>query len=242
MDLSIVIPCFNEEDGLVQLHSKLIPVVKKLNAKYSVEVIFVDDGSTDGTNALLHKYFGKLNNCTIIKHGKNKNLGAALKTGIANSRGNLVAFLDSDCTYDPNIIFDLLGALDNETDIVTASPYHPKGHVVNAPFYRIFLSKSVTLLYQFVLFSRMNTFTAIARVYRRKVLNDVKIKSNTFIGVTELLVFSLLKGFKVKEIPATLRGRKFGTSKVKVIGVIFEHIKLLFNIILIRLFGASFYG
>ena len=73
--LSIIIPCYNEEEGISQLAEKLNPAVTILEKKYSVELIFVDDGSIDQTNQLLHEYYGNNHYTKILKHEKNKNLG-----------------------------------------------------------------------------------------------------------------------------------------------------------------------
>jgi len=121
--LSIVIPCYNEEEGIPNLVSQLNPVLSELNEGYKIELIFVDDGSRDRTNELLHQYFEKNTNSNvkIINHETNKNLGAALRTGFANASGEYVACLDSDCTYDPKLLIDMLDMIDDSTDIVTTS-------------------------------------------------------------------------------------------------------------------------
>ena len=122
MKLSIIIPCYNEEEGIPQLASLLLPVVSNLKKKYSIQLIFVDDGSIDKTSELIKKHFGKVKGFELYKHPKNKNLGGALKTGFSKAKGDLIACLDSDCTYEPSILFNLLDAMDKDTFIVTASP------------------------------------------------------------------------------------------------------------------------
>ena len=228
-NLSIVIPCYNEEEGILNLVQKLNPAVAQLQKKYEVELIFVDDGSIDHTNELLHQYYGKDQNAKIIKHEKNKNLGAALRTGFQYASGNFVAALDSDCTYSPQLISSMMGLMDEKTDIVTVSPYHPQGKINNVPAYRIFLSKSASRLYRMVLRYPIFTYTAMVRVYRRKVIENVKFDADNFLGVTELLVKAIIKGYTVKEMPAELNVRKFGVSKMKMIPVkiIGSHFSLL---------------
>lgn len=227
--LSIVIPCYNEEAGIPYLASQLNPAVQKLQQTYQVELIFVDDGSSDKTNELLQQHYGNNPGTKIIRHDRNKNLGAAMRTGFAHCRGDFIAALDSDCTYNPQLLFSMLQMMDENTDIVTVSPYHPQGKINNVPAYRIFLSKSASRLYKAVLRNSIHTYTALVRVYRRKVVDNVTFKSDNFLGVTELLVNSILKGYIVKEMPTELNVRKFGVSKmrsipVKVIG---SHLSLL---------------
>jgi dolichol-phosphate mannosyltransferase len=229
--LSIVIPCYNEEAGIPQLAQKLPPVLDTLKWQYDVELVFVDDGSSDNTYLFLRQYFPF---ATILKHEKNQNLGAALRTGFAYVTGDVVAALDSDCTYAPALLISMLDVLDENTAIVTVSPYHPHGVVENVPGYRLFLSKSVSLLYRIVLGQKLHTFTAMVRVYKRDVVKNFSITHNTFMGVTEILAKAVLSGCVVKEIPAVLRVRQYGTSKMKLAGVIRDHLKLLGLIILHR--------
>lgn len=237
--LSIVIPCYNEEEGIPHLQSQLMPAVKELQQNYNVELIFVNDGSTDRTQELLQQHFGPDKNTVILKHEKNKNLGAALKTGFSKAKGDLIAALDSDCTYSPQLFLKMLSMLDEKTDIVTVSPYHPQGMVHNVPAYRIFLSKSVSRLYRILLGSEIYTYTAMVRVYRKKVIDTVQFKSNTFLGVTELFIKSLLHGYKAKELPAELNVRQFGQSKMKTMRVIGDHLGLISRIAAHRVFGKE---
>ena len=238
--LSIVIPCYNEEAGLSQLAQQLLPAIQKLSQKYHLEPIFVDDGSTDKTNELLHQHFSQMANVKILKHEKNKNLGAALRTGFAQATGDLVAVLDSDCTYSPELIVTMVEMINQHTDIVTISPYHPQGKVNNVPSYRIFLSKSVSRLYRLLLRTPIYTYTAMVRIYKKEVIQNVKFEADNFLGVTELLVKAILQGYQVKELPAELNRRKFGVSKMKTIPlkVMGNHLSLISKIIKHKLFKS----
>ncbi|MEK6950834.1 MAG: glycosyltransferase family 2 protein, partial [Nanoarchaeota archaeon] len=165
----------------------------------------------------------------IVKHERNKNVGAALRTGFSQAEGDLVAALDSDCTYDPTLIFTLAEMIDEQTDIATVSPYHPQGQVSNVPRYRIFLSKSASLLYRLLLHGHLYTYTALVRVYKKEVIQNVSFERDNFLGVTEILVKALLQGYRVRELPAELQQRKFGTSKMKMLPlkVIKDHLSLM---------------
>ena len=239
--VSIVIPCYNEEEGLSPLAQQLLPAIQKLSRNYDVEPIFVDDGSTDRTNELLHHYFSGLSNVKILKHERNKNLGAALRTGFSQASGDLIAALDSDCTYSPELIGTMAEMMDENTDIVTVSPYHPQGKVNNVPAYRIFLSKSASRLYRIVLGYPLYTYTAMVRMYKKEVVQNVPFEADNFLGVTELLVNAVLKGYQVKELPVELQARKFGVSKMKTfpIKVMGNHLALLSTVVKHKLFRNS---
>ena len=237
LKLSIIVPCYNEEEGIPNLVDNLNPVLAQLRENYQLELIFVDDGSTDKTNELLHQNFAQKENTKIIKHEVNKNLGEAMRTGFSNATGDLIATIDSDCTYHPSLLIPMLSQLDENTDIVTASPYHPEGKVENIPEYRLFLSKSICWMYRQLTGSDLHTFTALFRVQKKDVVDNVRFKSKNFLATAEMLIYSIMKGYKAKEFPTTLTVRKFGTSKMKLLLVIKSHAKFVFKLMKLKAKG-----
>ena len=142
--LSIIIPCFNEEEVIPHLAQELKPVLRELRQSHQTELIMVDDGSTDKTLALLQEHFGSEKDTKIVSHPVNMNLGAALRTGISHASGDFVVTIDSDCSYHPRVIIDLLKVMDTKTDIVTATGLHPQGEHRGTKKYHnhMFLSRS----------------------------------------------------------------------------------------------------
>jgi dolichol-phosphate mannosyltransferase len=225
--VSVVVPCYNESDGIPQLKEKLLPVVDQARRSYDVELIFIDDGSRDNTYELLVAAFASLPNTKVVRHEKNLNLGGAVRTGIAESKGEWIANLDSDCTYDPALLLPMLEKMRQGADLVTVSPYHPQGEVVGVPAYRMALSKSLTAMYRLLLRKQIYTFTALARVYRRSVVPQISSPANDFTCLAEMMLKSLKQDLKVEEVPASLSVRKFGESKMKTFKVIQAHLKLI---------------
>lgn len=242
---SIIIPCYNEEDGIAQLSEKLEPILKELEKKGRVELLFIDDGSTDSTVEKINKHFKNYSDKNannqikyrIIRHERNMNLGVALRTGFSNATGEFIITADSDCTYEPKTILEMFAILDSNTDVVTVSPYHPKGKVTNVPGYRLLLSKSISMIYRIILGRRAKgiyTFTALNRIYRRRVVESVKFKSNNFLATAELLIGAIKKEYRVKELPATLNVRRYGVSKIRLLSVIWSHFKYVLRLIFCR--------
>jgi dolichol-phosphate mannosyltransferase len=249
MRLSVVVPCYNEEDNIEKLNDEFFPVIEKLLGSRlaggqieDVEVVFVDDGSRDGTFEALKNAFSSFENLSISikfeKHDVNRGLGAALRTGFAAVTGDIIVTTDSDGTYHFSTIPLMLEHLKGNVSIVTASPYHPKGEVVGVPGYRIFLSRGSSLLYRILLNWRIHTYTALFRAYRREVVDQISFAANDFLGATELMVKAMLKGYQVDEFPAALHQRMFGVSKAKLLRTIKSHLifqtRLLFHRLHIR--------
>lgn len=227
---SLIIPCYNEEEGIPNLAKKITPVLAELEKKFTLEIIFVDDGSKDKTLGLLHTYFGSRSGTKIIPHERNQNLGAAMRTGFAAATGDFVATMDSDCTYDPQGLIEMMKLIDHEKSIVTASPYHPQGGVENVPGYRLFLSKGITFLYRLVTGIKIHTFTALFRVYTKDVVKSVQFQSPDFLATAEILVNAHAAGHSIREYPTTLHVREYGVSKIRLLRVMRSHAKYLLKI------------
>jgi dolichol-phosphate mannosyltransferase len=238
MDLSIVVPCFNEVETIPKLLEEFAPVAETLAHRRSVEVIFVDDGSRDDTWSALHDAFAgdaKPYAVRFERHIENRGLGAAIRTGLAASRGAVVVTTDSDGTYKFAEIEPLLGHLGPDVDIVTASPYHPRGGVAGVAAYRLVLSKGSSLLYRLLVDWRLHTYTALLRAYRRRVVDAVQFESDGFLAGTEILVNAILMGYKAAEYPTVLHSRAFGVSKAKILRTIRAHLWFQARILLHRL-------
>lgn len=239
MKVSIVIPCFNEEDNVEKMRDELLPVLQDLSSRYELEMIFVDDGSTDRTLQALQETFAPLSLPKIefhfLQHEVNRGLGAALRTGFAGVHGDLVVTTDSDGTYKFTTIPAMLDSLTPGVDIVTASPYHPQGGVVGVPRYRLVLSQGASFLYRVLVNWKVHTYTCLFRAYRRKVIDTITFQSNGFLAGTELMVKGMLKGYGVAEFPAVLHSRVFGTSKAKLARTVLAHLRFQWQVFLHRL-------
>jgi len=248
MKLSVIIPCYNEADNVAKLHDELLPVIRSLLVKGRIssteafdtaEMLFVDDGSRDGTSDKLKEAFdGEANprlSFQFLKHVTNAGLGAAIRTGFAHATGDVLLTVDSDGTYKFSGIPALLNRLTPEIDIVTASPYHPEGGVVGVPGYRLFFSKGSSLLYRLLVDRNVHTYTCLFRAYRANVVRQISFASNDFLGGTELLVKAMLAGFRTAEFPDVLHKRMFGISKARIAQTVQSHLKFMGWVLIQRL-------
>jgi dolichol-phosphate mannosyltransferase len=239
MDLSIIVPCYNEVDNIPKIQREFFPVVSKLAKTRSVEVIFVDDGSKDGTWQGLTEAFGDYGEPQVSirfeRHKVNRGLGAAIRTGFAAASGETVVTTDSDGTYMFSEIPALLSYLTFGIDIVTASPYHPSGGVDGVPAYRLFFSRGCSAIYRLLADWRVYTYTCLFRAYRRAVVEHVPFESDGFLAGTEILVNGMLMGYRAAEHPAVLYKRVYGVSKAKLVRTILSHLGYQFRVFLHRL-------
>lgn len=198
----------------------------------------MDDGSRDRTFERLMAEFGLVSNgqslsdVQIVRHTENLGIAAAMQTGFMAARGEILCTLDSDCTYDPMIICDLITPIAaGQADIVTASPYHPQGAVANVPRGRLLLSRAASWIYRQILPLPLYTFTSCCRAYRAPVARQLAFKHAGFLGVSEMLVSAILTRLRVVEVPARLEPRRYGVSKMKTLRVIGGHLGLVLRLL-----------
>ncbi|MGI8554952.1 MAG: DUF3473 domain-containing protein, partial [Pyrinomonadaceae bacterium] len=147
--VTIVIPCYNEQETLPYLANTLRNLeVELAENEYQPNFIFVDDKSKDDTFNKLQELFGARGNVKIIRHEINQGVAAGIMTGLKSAATEIVCSMDCDCTYDPLELARMLPLLTEDVDMVTASPYHKKGGVRNVPEWRLFLSKGASFLYR----------------------------------------------------------------------------------------------
>lgn len=244
--LTILIPVYNELASAPSLATALLPEVGALVGATpvsgltldSVEILFVDDGSQDCTLPALQASFAAHSVPGVfvnyVSHPVNLGLGAALRTGFAAARGEVIVTTDSDSTYRFSEIRALLGRLLPDVDLVTASPYHPSGGVENVGVQRLLFSRGASVIYRILVDRRIHTYTALFRAYRRCVA-DIRFEADGFLAVAELLVRARLAGHRLAEHPTVLHLRTRGVSKARLGRVTLTHLHFMVRLLFHRL-------
>jgi len=215
MDLSIVIPMFNEAENVESTLERVEEAMASFEGTY--EIIVVNDGSVDNTLEILKRLESQNEKMRVVSHSKNIGRGTALRKGFQNSKGEIVVSIDADLSYDPRYILDLFDTLmtEQEIDLVLASPYMPGGSVQNVPAFRVWISRLGNKILQLAMPNRIYTSTGIFRAYRKMVLDSLELESDGKEIHLEILSKAMALSYRVKEVPVILRGRKKGRSKFK---------------------------
>ncbi len=215
MDLSVVIPMFNEAENVAATLRRVEDALISFYGSY--EIIAVNDGSLDNTLEILKRIASQNGKMKVVSYPKNSGRGMALRKGFQASSGEIVVSIDADLSYDPHYILDFVEALNQEKDIdfVLASPYMPGGGIKDVPFQRLWISKLGNRILRFAMPNRIYTSTGIFRAYRRKVLDSLELESDGKEIHLEILSKAMALGYRVKEMPAILTRRVKGNSKFK---------------------------
>jgi dolichol-phosphate mannosyltransferase len=222
--IRFVIPAYNEAENIPRLLADLAPVARNLGAR----VIFVDDGSTDGTAEVIREHSRDLH-FAIVTHTVNRGLGTAINTGIRAALGessddDAIVTLESDTTSDLRDLPAMLEKFEEGTDIVLASVYAPGGKIVGVAGRRLAASKSVSNTFRYLGGLRdMHTLSSLYRVYRAGTLRKAAdtygyllVREPGFAANVELLLKLYNAGATVTEVPTIndWRTRK-GVSKMQ---------------------------
>ena len=233
--LTVAIPLYNESATIPYLKSRLDLMLEKSNLN-NLKILFVDDGSSDDTYQLLINHFSSLDNCKIVKHEINQNLNGFLKTVIELCDTEFVVFLDSDCTFDPLNIFEMVELLQPNIDIVNGSPYHPHGTVEGVKKGRLLISNGANFIYKLLINKDVYTYTSIFKMYRTSKIKNINLNTPGFVSVSELFIKCILNGAKVVEYPCTLSIRKYGDSKIRIVNSIKNHVQFMSRLFFLKLF------
>jgi len=210
--LSVVIPAYNEENGIAEIASRVLSVaaaLKKVGVD-GLELLVVDDGSRDRTAEVAASIPG----VSLIRHPKNKGYGAALKTGFSKASGELIGFLDADGTYPPEYFPQLCQAALQGTDLVIGS--RMAGADSQMPFTRrvgnFFFANLLTLLGR----QKVTDSASGMRVFRRTILERIYPLPDGLNLTPVMSTRAVHEGIRIQEVPIPYSER-VGRSKLSVI-------------------------
>ena len=231
-----VVPAYNEEENLPRLLSDLEAHPELVGPQD--RVIIVDDGSVDGTAALIEAYDGPLS-IELVKMGENQGPGAAFRAGFAAalrdcSDDALVVTLEADTTSDLEALPHMLACTEAGAQLVLAS-VHGGGQMLNVGPFRRLLSRSAGYVVRSALGTDASTVSSFFRVYRASLLAQASehygenlIRERGFACKAELLVKLTALGARIEEVPVDLDGaRRIGESKMPVLGTLAGYWRLV---------------
>ncbi|HWY85982.1 MAG TPA: glycosyltransferase family 2 protein [Gemmataceae bacterium] len=201
--ISIVIPFFNEEESLAILHEEIAHVAQ--NTGLDLEVIFVDDGSQDGSWQVVALLAGKYPRVHGIRLRRNFGKAAALSAGFAAARGDVIMTLDADLQDDPAEIPNFLLALNLGMDVI--SGWKKTRH---DPWHKVWPSRVFNGLVSWLTGVKLHDHNSGMKCYRAEIFREIRLygELHRFIPV-----LAAARGFKVAEVVIKHRSRQFGHSK-----------------------------
>ena len=226
------LPCYNEEENINPLVRAWLAQQQKLAvAGFQLEVVAIDDKSTDHTRQKIEQLAAQHPQVTLVAHKVNKNLGGGLNTAVNyflrhGSPGDLCVLMDGDNTHDPVYVHSMIQKLGQGYDVVIASRYQGGAEVHGVPRHRLLLSDGAKLYYTLMLrVPGVKDYTCGYRAYTyeslqraRQAYGENLITQRSFACIMELLYKLYRSGSRFGEVPFALRyDNKGGESKMQVL-------------------------
>ena len=204
IDISVIIPAYNEEENVVVLYKELTSVLRTLNRDY--EIIFVDDCSTDATYQRLSELHSLDDHVKIIKFRKNFGQSAAMKAGFDHALGNLIITLDADLQNDPHDIPQMLETMEKEHyDVMCGWRYNRQD-----PFFKKIFSGFANSFRACLTGETIHDSGCTLRVYKREAVKNIELFGELHRYIPAILLW---EGYKIGEVKTNHRERAFGKSK-----------------------------
>jgi len=204
--LSVIVPIYNERNTVAEIVRRM----RSVELDVDLEVVLVDDGSTDGTREVL----GQLTDSTVrvVYHENNKGKGAAIRSGLAQVTGDLVLIQDADLEYDPEDWPKLLApVLRGKAQVVYGSRF--TGERRNMLFLHWIGNRFLSLVTNILYNTTLSDMETCYKLFDRRVLADINLRSSRFDFEPEVTAKVLRRGIRIYEVPISYAGREFDEGK-----------------------------
>ncbi len=206
--ISVFFPAYNEHSNLSTVVTETQRVLEELGMEY--EITIVDDGSTDGTSALADGLARWDPRVKAVHHGSNKGYGAALSSGLRSATKDLVFYTDADNQFSVDELKVFLPALE-DVDMVLGYRLRRQD-----PWTRLVVARVYNWMIRLLFGLRVKDIDCSFKLFRRELVADIDVRSQTGLGDAEILIKALKAGARVRELPVSHFRRMRGSTSYEV--------------------------
>ena len=239
MNVSIIIPTYNEKENIVILTDKLINIFN--NSSHNMKIIVVDDNSPDGTSSIVKQLSSYEKSVFLITRKSKLGLGSAYQAGYnwcIENNSDCIIQMDSDLSHPPDITTQIVNSINSGFDVAIASRYVNKGGVSSWPIHRKIISRIANMLVRTFLGSKLQDNTTGYRGFNSSTIDLLiryDVKSNGFSYLIESVYLFHKKKLKIQEIPFVFQERSAGKTKLSS----FEILRFLLSIFHLLIYGIK---
>jgi len=221
MKISIIIPTYNEEDNIANLINK---IANNVNLGY--ELVIIDDYSTDSTYRLVEELSRQYTTIKLVRNNQEPGFANAIITGFNSSNTEVVVPLMADLCDDLSTIKKMLDKMNEGYDIVCGSRYIKGGVRLGGSKIKGFFSYFVGRSLSYLLGLPTTDITNAFKMYKKKVIDRIDIRSNGFEISMEIPLKAYYLGYKITEVPTVWRERTKGKSSFRIFKLMPAYLKL----------------
>lgn len=217
MEVSLVVPAHNEEENLEQVVNRVKQALTGVDFRHDVEIVLVDDNSTDGTPELCDRLANEHGEVTVVHRTRDGGFGNAIKAGFEAASGDVLIPFMGDLSDDPTDIPKLVESIEEGYDVVYGSRFAKGGTVEGYPPLKLLYNRAYNNLIRLTFGIRARDITNAFTAYRSEVVEEIGIEtlsSQSFDLTAELPLRSHIHGFTATEVPVSWRSREAGVSKL----------------------------
>ena len=204
-DADVIIPVFNEEEILEEFFRRVC------NLNLNLNLIFVDNASSDNSLKIIQSF----PRVTIVRHSVNEGYGGSLVDGMKHCRNNKVIIIDADCEYPPEVIPNLLAALDQHELVYTSRLFRrTSASDANMPGLKLLGNKIISGLFNRLFGQSTSDLYTGCKGFRRHCIEGLQFKRSGFEHVLEFACLLSRRGYRIFDIPIEFAPRSTGKSKM----------------------------
>ena len=209
INISVIIPCFNEHDTI----SKIVELIRK-NDKFKIEIIAVDDFSTDGSREILKDLHSNEKINHLILNDKNFGKGYSLRQGIKRATSDIILIQDADLEYEPSDYEKLIKPIiHNNADVVYGSRFIGSGEKRVLYFWHTVGNKILTIMSNIFTNLNLTDMECCYKVFKSEVIKNLKLEEDRFGFEPEITAKISKKDLKIYEVGIRYNGRKYSDGK-----------------------------
>jgi len=220
MPLTIVIPAHNEEESLPRTLDSLIK-----NVRFPNEILIVNDHSADRTASVVKDFGKKYHNIKVVDNDTSAGFTNAIKKGFSEVTSGVVVLVMADSCDDPQTINLMYNKILEGYDVVCGSRYMKGGEKIGGRFLQTLFSKVCGASLSFLTGIPTHDASNAFKMYKKEVLDAIKIEEAGFASSLEIIVKLFHKGYKITEVPTIWKDRVAGKSNFRIFKVMINYLK-----------------
>lgn len=240
VDLTVVIPTWNEAGNIEKALSSTTEVLEKAGISY--EILVMDDRSTDGTDRIVNGFSRRKPGVSFIAHAPPPGFGYSIRDGIRMAKGEAVAVMMADLSDDPSFLPGMLARVMEGCDVVVGSRFLQGSKIYDYPPLKYISNRLFNLSVQLCFLSGINDTSNAFKMFRTALIRGMPVDSRGFTVSAEMMLRMKIAGHRICQVPVTWSDRTEGQAKFRLSNTFYNYFILLMRMVKLAYIDSVFKG